>query len=63
MDMYEREFQDDNRKCSDDAMDSCMFLMVTCLGGMRGFEAISMDLSVLRYDFGYCETDDYYSAI
>ncbi len=33
------------------------------LGVMRGFEAVWMDLSALRYDVGYCETIDNYSDI
>ncbi len=38
MDMYEREFQDNERKLSDDTMNSLMFLLVTCLGEMRGLK-------------------------
>ncbi len=40
VDMYEREFQDDIRKLSYNAMNSCIFLLVTCLGGIRGFEDV-----------------------
>ena len=32
------------------SMYSCMFLLLTCLGGMRGFEAVWTDLAALRYD-------------
>ncbi len=63
LEMCEREFQDNHRKLTDDAKNSCIFLLLTCLGGMRGFEAVWTDLSMLRYDVHYCETIDDYSAI
>jgi hypothetical protein len=34
---------------------ACMFLLETCLGGMRGFEVVWTDLAALRYDIAYCE--------
>ncbi len=30
-----------------------MFLLVSCLGGMRGFEVVWTDLAALRYDIAY----------
>jgi len=40
-----------------------MFLLVACLGRMRGFEVMWTDLAALRYDVCYCEDQDDYSAI
>jgi hypothetical protein len=33
-----------------------MFLLVSCLGGMRGFEVVWTDLAALRYDIAHCES-------
>jgi hypothetical protein len=32
-----------------------MILLVSCLGGMRGFKVVWTDLAALRYDIAYCE--------
>jgi hypothetical protein len=40
-----------------------MFLLVSCLGGMRGFEVMWTDLAALRYDIGFCEDNHDFSAI
>jgi hypothetical protein len=32
-----------------------MFLLVSSLGGMRGFKVIWTDLAALRYDLAYCK--------
>ncbi len=32
-----------------------MFLLVSSLRGMRGFEVVWTDLAALRYDLAYCE--------
>jgi hypothetical protein len=34
----------------------CIFLLVSCLGGMRGFEVVWTDLSALKYDIAHCES-------
>ena len=44
-------------------LSSCMFLLVSCLGGMRGFEVMWTDLAALRYDLGFCEDNHDFSAI
>ena len=36
------------------SMCSCMFLLVSCLGGMQGFEIVWTDLQALRYNLQYC---------
>ena len=45
------------------SIQACMFLLLTTLGGMRGFEAVWTDLAALIYDVEYCENLDDYSAI
>ena len=40
-----------------------MFLLLTCLGGMRGYEAVWTDLAALRYDVEYCEDLEDLSAV
>jgi hypothetical protein len=42
---------------------ACMFLLVSSLGGMRGFEVIWTDLTALRYDFAYCKATEDDSAV
>jgi hypothetical protein len=44
-------------------MCACMFLLVSCLGGMRGFEVVWTDLAALRYDIAYCEAAEKDSAV
>ena len=61
--MYELEYLDERAPMSNESICSCMFLLVSCLGGMRGFEVVWTDLAALRYDIGYCEEMDDYSAI
>ena len=40
-----------------------MFLLLTCLGGMRGYEAVWTDLAALRYDVEYCEELEDFAAL
>lgn len=61
--MYESEWHDLYLDMSLKSICSCMFLLVTCLGGMRGYEAMWTDLGALRYDVEYCESLDDYGAI
>ena len=35
---------------------SVMFLLVSCLGGMRGYEVVWTDLGALNYDLDYCKS-------
>ena len=63
LDMYEREYQDLGIAMSMESLCSVMFLLITCLGGMRGYEAVWTDLAALRYDVAYCEEMDDYDAI
>jgi hypothetical protein len=61
--MYEAEWNDLGFEMSLESMCSCMFLLVTCLGGMRGYEAVWTDLAALRYDVEFCEMSDDYTAV
>ena len=61
--MYEMEYQERGVDMTLDSICSCMFLLVSCLGGMRGFEVVWTDLVALRYDVFYCEELDDYDAI
>jgi hypothetical protein len=55
LESYEHEWMCDGYNMSMAHMCSCMFLLVSCLGGMRGFEVMWTDLAALRYDLFYCE--------
>ncbi len=61
--MYEAEYQDLGDLMSLESIQSVMFLLLTCLGGMRGYEAVWTDLVALRHNVGICESQDDYSAI
>ena len=61
--MYEAEYQELGDSMPFNSLCSCMFLLVTCLGGMRGYEAVWTDLATLRYDLLYCEELEDYSAV
>lgn len=53
--MYEAEWNDPEKEMPLKTLCSCMFLLVSSLGGMRGFEVMWTDLAALRYDLEYCE--------
>ena len=42
---------------------SCVFLLLTCLGGMRVYKAIWTDLAALQHNMQYCESMDDYSTV
>ena len=50
LDMYETEWVELEFGMPMESMCACMFLLLTCLGGMRGFEAVWINLAALRYD-------------
>ena len=37
---------------------ACMFLLLSCLGGMRGFKVVWTDIAALRYDVAHCEAPE-----
>ena len=61
--MYEAEYQELEGNMPLNSICACMFLLVTCLGGMRGYEAVWTDLATLRYDLMYCESLEDFSAV
>ena len=63
LEMYETEYRELGQNMSMISLNACMFLLLTCLGGMRGFEAVWTDLAALQYDVAYCEDMDDYSTV
>ena len=63
VEMYESEWTELQQTMSTKALCSCMFLLVSSLGGMRGFEVMWTDLAALRYDLEYCEQTEDFSAV
>ena len=63
LEMYESEWQTPNYRMPTKVLASCMFLLVSSLGGMRGFEVMWTDLAALRYDLEYCEQCEDFSAV
>ena len=60
---YETEWQNPETEMPLKTLCSCMFLLVSSLGGMRGFEVMWTDLAALRYDLDYCEDSGDMSAV
>jgi hypothetical protein len=52
---YEEEWANPDKEMPLKTLCSCMFLLVSSLGGMRGFEVMWTDLAALIYDLEYCE--------
>ena len=40
VDMFEKEWQEEGYGISLPSINACMFFLVSCLGGMRGFEVV-----------------------
>ena len=47
LEMYEEEWQTYYLRMLLLSVGACMFLLVSCLGGMRGFEVVWTDLAAL----------------
>lgn len=60
---FEIEWQDLGYAMPVSSMNACLFFLVSCLGGMRGFEVVWTDLAALRYDLAYCDEQDDHSAV
>ena len=61
--MYQAEYDELRATMSLNSIFSCMFTLLTCLGGMREYEAVWTDLATLRYDLLYCKSlDDFLSV-
>ncbi|KAL7466322.1 hypothetical protein ACHAXS_006627 [Conticribra weissflogii] len=63
LEMYEIEWREQEYSMPLEVIGACMFLLVSSLGGMRGFEVVWTDLAALRYDLKYCETMEDESAV
>jgi len=61
--MYETSWLNRGLNIELHELSACMLLLLTCLGGMRGYEGVWTDLAALRYDVEYCEDLDDFSAI
>jgi hypothetical protein len=61
--MYEEEWESYYLRMPLVSVSVCMFLLVTCLGGMRGYEAVWTDLAALNYDVAHCESIKDYTAV
>jgi hypothetical protein len=61
--MYQQEWDAMHLHMPLSSVCACMFLLVSSLGGMRGFEVVWTDLAALRYDVAYCEASDDETAV
>ena len=61
--MYELECQEHGYSVPMVSIYSVMFLIATCLGGMRGYEAVWADLDAIRYDVTHCLNHEDESAV
>lgn len=60
---YEAEWIESGYDMPLSTLSSVMFLLVSSLGGMRGFEVMWTDLAALRYDLQYCEEVGDFTAV
>ena len=63
LDMYEKEWDEHRGRLPLQSVSAVMFLLVSCLGGMRGYEVVWTDLGALRYDLQHCEDLGDHSAV
>jgi hypothetical protein len=63
LEMYEEEWQTFYLRMPLNSICACMFLLVSSLGGMRGFKVLWTDLAALRYDLAYCEAAEDETAV
>lgn len=63
LEMFEEEWESHGLSIPLNTMCAAMFLLVSSLGGMRGFEVVWTDLAALRYDLQYCEDLDDESVV
>lgn len=61
--MYQQEWDAMHLHMPLSSVCACMFLLVSALGGMRGFEVVWTDLAALRYDVAYCEASEDETAV
>ena len=63
VEMYEKEWEELSWAMPIQSLCAVMFLLVSCLGGMRGYEVMWTDLVALCYDLCYCEDLEDESAV
>ncbi len=63
IEMYKEEWQTYYLRMPLVSVCTCMFLLVSCLGGMQGFEVVWTDLAALKYDIAHCESAEDDSAV
>jgi hypothetical protein len=63
IEMYEQEWQTYYLQMPLLSISACIFLLVSALGGMRGYEVVWTDLAALLYDVTYCEAAEDDSAV
>ena len=61
--MFEDEWRSMRCDMPIEHLSACMFLLVACLGGMRGYEVVWTDLTALRHDVITCEETEDYEAV
>ena len=61
--MYEQEWQTYYLQMPLLSISASMFLLVSALGGMMGYEVVWTDLAALLYNVTYCEAADDDSAV
>ena len=63
LEMYEDKYQDVTTAMSLNYICACIFFLLTCLGGIRGYKSMWTDLSGLCYDVEYCKEFEDFSAV
>jgi hypothetical protein len=63
LEMFEEDWQTFYLRIPLHSIGACMFLLVPCLGGMRGFEVVWTNLVALRYDIANCKAAEDNSAV
>lgn len=63
LESYQKEWTAKQYDMSFQSLSACMFLLVSCLGGMRGFEVMWTDLAALWYDLAHCEESEDFTAV
>ena len=63
LEMYEQDWADNRFAINLQVISAAMFLIITCCGGMQGYEAVWTDLSALQYDILYCESLEDFEAV
>ena len=55
---YEQEWATHDFNMDLKAISMCMFLLVSSLGGVHGFEVMWTDLDVVRFDLNFCKEQE-----